>query len=227
MHPELLNNSLFLRYYNQWLKKPDSVVFASVADYFLIYGKIDDAIKVCHEGLKYVPDCVSGRLVLAKAYLSLGNLDAAEKELRRVLDIVPAHTRALELVTEIELAKSGEAPPPRAVAVSEELTAIEVEEEDEEEDEESEAIGVDEPEIAEVEQDGDTKLNSSGELSIMSPDLAALPAWQTVTMARIYMAQGHERKAKEIYKAILQRDPTNEAAQSELDSLAGGSWSAT
>jgi tetratricopeptide (TPR) repeat protein len=172
MHRELLNNSLFLRYYNQWLKKPDSIVFASVADYLLIYDMVDEAIKVCREGLKHSPDAITGRLVLAKALIKAGNLDQAEDETDYVIDRVPNNTKALELKQQIESLRRGKMP-------SEPVEEI-----------------------------------------INEPDVAAdEPAWQTVTMARIYHSQGHEQKAREIYHAILERDPSNEAARDGLDSL--------
>ncbi len=196
MHPELLNNSLFLRYYNQWLKKPDSVVFASVADFFLMYGKVDEAMQVCREGLKHSPDCVSGRLVLTKVCLMQGNLDEADEELRRVLDIVPSHTKALELRTEIELAKRGEARPPVISTIDDEAPTLTA--------------------SPEEQQMMAEQMTTDGEA------FDSLPAWQTITMAKIYSSQGHQEKAREIYRAILSRDPTNEAAQSGLNALGGG-----
>lgn len=192
MHPELLNNSLFLRYYNQWLKAPNSVVFASVADFFLMYGKIDEAMQVCREGLKHSPDCVSGRLVLTKTHLMRGNLDEADEELRRVLDIVPSHTKALELRTEIELAKRGEARTPVMKSTIDEMSALA------------------------------TAMSQDQQTTTDDDTAELLPTWQTITMAKIYSSQGHQDKAREIYRAILSRDPTNEAAQSGLDALGGG-----
>lgn len=163
MRAELLNNSLFLRYYNQWCKQPSSMVFASLAEFFLIYDMIEESIKVCREGLKHNPNSVSGKLVLAKAYMRQGNLDDADEELRKILSVLPSHTKAQELRMEIDMLRQGE--------------------------------------------------------KLVYGDL---PAWQTVTMAKIYSSQGHDDKAREIYEAILSRDPTNDAARIGLGSLGGG-----
>lgn len=102
MHPELLNNSLFLKYYKQWQDDPHSIVFAPIADYFLMYGMIDDAMKICREGLKRHPNLVSGRIVMAKVHLKRDNWDEAEAELRTVLSIVPDNQTALEMLSVID-----------------------------------------------------------------------------------------------------------------------------
>lgn len=41
----------------------------------------------------------------------------------------------------------------------------------------------------------------------------------TVTMADLYVAQGHPDRAQSIYESILDRDPNNEAVRSKLDAL--------
>lgn len=161
MHPELLNNSLFLRYYNQWQQDPASIVFAPIAEYFLHYGHVQDAVKVCLEGLKHHPDLVSGRLALAKAYLRQKEFRRAREELRRVLELVPGQEKALELMEQVQgQLQPAPAPPPSAPS-----------------------------------------------------------RWQTVTMAKIYAAQGHIDQAREVVQAILKKDPQNEEALRELQNL--------
>lgn len=102
MHPELLNNSLFLRYYQQWQQNPASIVFAPIAEYFLMYGMIDAAFKVCREGIKKHPTLVSGRLVMARIHLKRGNWDEAEAELRNALEVAPQNQTARALLRDIE-----------------------------------------------------------------------------------------------------------------------------
>jgi tetratricopeptide (TPR) repeat protein len=101
MHPELLNNSLFLRYYKQWQDNPSSIVFASIAEYFLMYGMVDAAMKVCREGLKRHPDLVSGRIVMARVHLRRGNWEEAEGELARVMAQVPGNKAAKRMMEEV------------------------------------------------------------------------------------------------------------------------------
>jgi tetratricopeptide (TPR) repeat protein len=101
MHPELLNNSLFLRYYKQWQDQPASVVFAPIAEFLLLYGMIDDAFKVCRQGLVHHPELVTGRLAMAKIHLRRGNWEEAELELNRVFAVVPENAVARALKGEI------------------------------------------------------------------------------------------------------------------------------
>lgn len=166
MHPELLNNSLFLRYYSQWQKDPGSVVFASVADLFLRYDQIDNAYKVCKAGLEKHPGLTVGHVVMAKIHIARGNFEEAEEEIRTALNIAPANSKAHEIMADIEAARRGDAPRIHT---------------------------------------GERKVSVTGESS--------MPAeWQTVTMAKIFADQGHTGRAREIYHAILARDPQNEEA---------------
>lgn len=108
MHPELLNNPLFLRYYRQWQEDPSSIVFAPIAEFFLKYGMVDDAYKVCREGLTRHPNLVSGRIVMAKVHLKRGNWEEADDELRRALAIMPNNKLACELKEEIASFRDGD-----------------------------------------------------------------------------------------------------------------------
>jgi len=207
MHSELMNNSLFLRYYNTWREDPSSIVFAPVADYFLMYGRVEDAFKVCAEGLKRNPDSVSGRMVLVKAHLAKGQLKEADKELIRILNLLPTHTRAQELRTEIDLALRGEIRP-AAVAVE---PVVETAPGPVESSVETKTFAEEEAEELEAQTD----------IDVTTPS-AKPAAWQTVTMAKIYAAQGHDERARSIYQSILAHDPANEAARDGLHDLGGG-----
>lgn len=115
MHPELLNNSLFLKYYRQWQDDPSSIVFAPIADFFLMYGMVDEAMKVCREGLNRHPELVSGRIVMAKVHLKRDNWDEAEAELRAVLSIVPENQCAFTMLASIEERRRAESEAQKAV----------------------------------------------------------------------------------------------------------------
>ena len=167
MHPDLLNNSLFLRYYNQWQEDPASIVFAPIAEYLLAYGLAADAIKVCHEGLKHHPQSISGRLALAKAYFREKEWALSKEQLKLVLNAIPAQEKALELWEKLER----ELVPPAVEALKE--------------------------------AEAPKKVSS----------------WETLTMAKIFAAQGHVEKARQVYEAILKREPANEEAKKGLTVL--------
>ena len=159
MHPDLLNNSHFLRYYNQWQEDPTSIVFASIAEYLFLYGMMDEAVQVCLAGLKHNPQLVSGRLVLAKVYVSQKKWDEAKEQIQGVFEIVPNHEKATELWNGLE------------------------------------------PEL-------------------VNPEPAKkIASWETLTMAKIYAAQGHVERAVQVYQNILTREPHNEEAKRGLSEL--------
>lgn len=162
MDPELLNNSLFVRYYNQWLENPASIVFAPLAEFFLDVGKTDEAVRLCLEGLNHHPEFVSGRLVLAKAFLQKREYGRAKVELKRVLDKIPNQERAKALLNQIGAQEEEKIAPKPA------------------------------------------------------------QAWQTLTMAKIFVAQGHFDQAREVYQSILAHDPGNEEAKQGLTRLQNG-----
>ncbi|MFH1874679.1 MAG: tetratricopeptide repeat protein [Pseudomonadota bacterium] len=108
MHPDLLNNSLFLRYYEQWQKDPESIVFAPIADFFLRYGMVDEAFKICLQGLSRHENLTTGHIVMAKIQLSRGNVEEAEDAVAKVLQIMPSNKHALRLLEEVNAFKLGE-----------------------------------------------------------------------------------------------------------------------
>lgn len=108
MHPDLLNNSVFLRYYRQWQDDPQSIVFVSIVEYFLVYGMIDEALKVCREGLKKHPSLVTGRLAMAKIHMKFGNWEEAEEEILFALSIAPMNVSAKGLLDEVRGSRESE-----------------------------------------------------------------------------------------------------------------------
>lgn len=106
MHPELLNNSLFLSYYQKWQRNPDSIVFASIAEYFLKYELVEDAFKVCKEGLKRHPNLATAHILMARIHLAREDKEAAEEELRFALRIAPGNNNAQNLLNQLEGGKT-------------------------------------------------------------------------------------------------------------------------
>lgn len=72
----------------------DTVLFPVLAEIYLSSNDFLRAKKVCEIGLGYHPHNPDGQFILAKAELGLGNLDEAERQMKKVLKIVPDHSRA-------------------------------------------------------------------------------------------------------------------------------------
>lgn len=164
MHPELLNNAIFLRYYELWQEDPTSIVFAAIAEYLIGYQLYDQAIEICQRGLKSNPELVSGRLALAKAFFRKKEYPQAREILKNLLQQYPEQEKGLELWHLLKEEKKPE-----------------------------------------------TAAEKSREKA----------GWQTVTMAKIFAAQGHKEKAREVYQHILKQDPQNREAQEGLKALEG------
>ncbi len=194
MHPDLLNNPTFLRYYEMWQRDPKSLVFAPLADFFCQYKLFADARKICEAGVKHNPTSVLAHLSLARVYIYTREWHSARHEAQWVLARTPKHEGAIEILLKVE---QSQAP----------VTNIVVQ-----------------PSPVILNAVKDLKRDSSplaqNDKKVAKP--AAKPArksWQTVTMAKIYTQQGHYFKARTIYKTILTRDPQNAEALAGLTSL--------
>ena len=64
---------------------PKSLLFAILADIYLQQGRLEDAVVLCSQGVKYNPDYITGKYVLAKAYSMQGENEKAEEQLKQVL----------------------------------------------------------------------------------------------------------------------------------------------
>jgi tetratricopeptide (TPR) repeat protein len=63
----------------------NSRVFARLADAFRQNEHIEEAIELCHQGLRHHPEYVSGHIVLGQCYLDLDRLDEARDAFLRAL----------------------------------------------------------------------------------------------------------------------------------------------
>ncbi|MFH1653443.1 MAG: hypothetical protein ABIE74_05245 [Pseudomonadota bacterium] len=210
LHPDLLNNSLFLRYYQKWQEEPNSVIFASVAEYFLLYGMPDEAYAVAKEGMDQHPDLISGHLVMAKIHKHRENKELAKDELKLILSKIPHHPVASKMIKELDgkivVAEQLFEKPAAPHEIETELVSEPDEQLQEDVDEDEYEFKSNDDEEKEEEYYDEEKMKTSAH-------------WQTLTMARIFSSQGHIRKARRIYQAILDKEPENAKAREGLNSL--------
>lgn len=197
MHPELLNNPTFVRYYETWQQNQGSLVFAPLADFLCQYKLFAEARKVCEAGVKHNPNSVLAHYCLAKAYTYTREWHAARHEAQWVLARVTDHEGALDVLQKVEQSRT----PVQQITVKPErlVAAIEA------------AGGSTDPVIMKPASPVLPQNNKS--------EATKRPKWQTVTMAKIYAQQGHYFKARTIYKTILSREPQNAEAQAGLATL--------
>ncbi len=84
----------FQKYYEIWCRNEASFVFVPLADMLVKEGLLEEARTVCERGLKHHPGSVSGRLILASVYWSLGQKEAADGLAQAILKEMPDHPGA-------------------------------------------------------------------------------------------------------------------------------------
>ncbi len=78
-----------------WAKNPTSTVFARLADAYLAEDRFEEAVQICHRGLRYRPAYVTGHQVLGCCLLAAGQQDAARDAFEKVLRLDRDHPAAL------------------------------------------------------------------------------------------------------------------------------------
>ena len=73
----------------------DTVLFPVLAEIYQRQGQYNRAKRVCEIGLKHHPDSTEGTFILSQAEMGLGNLVAAEKLMKKVLEKYPNHETAV------------------------------------------------------------------------------------------------------------------------------------
>ena len=72
----------------------DTVLFPVLAEIYQSKSDYKRAKRVCEIGLEHHQNSIDGQFILSQAELGLGNLDNAEKWMKRVLVQIPDHTSA-------------------------------------------------------------------------------------------------------------------------------------
>ncbi len=81
-------------------KGPGSRLFAQLAEELRKAGELDEAIRVCRDGLQKQPTYHSARMTLARSLLDSGDLSAARSEFEAVLKAAPDNILASRLLGE-------------------------------------------------------------------------------------------------------------------------------
>ncbi|MDO8494826.1 MAG: tetratricopeptide repeat protein [Deltaproteobacteria bacterium] len=194
MHPELLANPLFQKYYERWQEDEGSIAFAPMAEFLLRYKEFDRCIEVCLNGLKYHPELITPRLTLAKAYVQTGETDKAREELAMVLQQSPQSREALAILDSV------------ADQIAEKTMAVPA----------ASALSVS-PEGIPLGQR--LRVTRASFFQQSDSSQASVDKFVTLTMAKIYKSQGHVEKAREICELILAKEPKNSEAQQFLSQL--------
>jgi tetratricopeptide (TPR) repeat protein len=81
-------------------REPRSRLFAQLAEELRKAGQLEEAVRVCRQGLTHHPSYALARITLARALLDNGNARGARQELERVLSATPENILAGRLLGE-------------------------------------------------------------------------------------------------------------------------------
>ncbi len=106
-----VNYDFIERYQVLYQKDPSSKVFAPLGEAYRKMGLLDEALKVCRDGVKRHPDFPSGHVAIAKVLIDLKEYEDAALHLNRATELSPENILAHNLLAQtlLELRRPKEA----------------------------------------------------------------------------------------------------------------------
>ena len=84
-------------------KNPKSKVFALLANLYRSLEEYEEALEVLRQGLKWHPNYIVARTLLAQVYLGMGQFNSASLEAQKVIDTDPQNISALKTAIQAQL----------------------------------------------------------------------------------------------------------------------------
>lgn len=197
---------------------PSSVAFIFLAQVLYKQGKIDKAINVLINGLKYNKKSVTGRFLLGKIYYDRWLIERAKREFQTVVELAPDNLAACKMLVQIlkseeaygkalELLRTASAYHTHDVSIMSELREIEAS---------LSLAKIKEKEFQFAREGIKTALESKSVEELESSLGKHEKELFTETIADIYTAQGLYEKACKVLEAVLEKDPGNDAVRKKL-----------
>jgi pentatricopeptide repeat protein len=180
-------------------ENPDSLVFAPLADAFRRQGNLKEALEVCKRGLQKHSSYTLAQVVLGRILREQGKIDEAAEEFKTVLEIDPDNLLAHNLLGSIYFEKKD-----YQAAIEEYQKVLTLNPDDEEAQKELKTA----IEKAAGENSENQTSSKTSSLSETKPVLSK-ESTATLTLADLYIKQGHFDKAIEVFQELLANDPQN------------------
>jgi len=230
-----------IKNYEDRLKEnPDSYLFARLSEVYLKVQLVDDALHIARQGTSRHPSYIAGQRALAMACNAKGLDSECLQALQKVADASPDDLEVQKLLGRL-LAKNGD----QASARKAFNTVLEFKPDDDECKVELNSFILDSaPSQTELTEnvdfgfgsfvdEADEEVIELSEADIVEDDEAPEPVvltevkadrksqdpLETATIAELYVQQGFEAKAVEIYRSILAENPFNSSARARMEEL--------
>jgi len=176
---------------------PGSRAFVELARLYHVEGRLEEAARLCADGVRRHPDYLSARVLLGRIYFDMGFLEEAREAMDHVLERAPDNLVARRVVAEIFMSQGD-----REAAIERFRALLAFKPDDEETRKRLAAIeAAPEP----------------------PPEPVPTPAEQAVlatpTLAEVYVQQGLPEEALRLYRQILSSDPGNDAVKERIAHL--------
>jgi tetratricopeptide (TPR) repeat protein/predicted regulator of Ras-like GTPase activity (Roadblock/LC7/MglB family) len=178
-------------------ENPDSLVFGPLADALRKEGRLDEALETCRKGLEKHGHYTIARVVLGRIYQDQKKNKEAEAEFKKVLEADPENLQALSHLGELFLAQR------RHAEAIEEFQRVLALNPDDEATQQSLKKAIE----AAAQDQGHPKATAPVPQS--DGKAGAKDSSATLTIAELYLKQGHFDKAIEVFQELLAEDPQN------------------
>jgi tetratricopeptide (TPR) repeat protein len=197
---------------------PSSVAFIFLAQVLYKQGKVDKAIKVLINGLRYNNKSVTGRFLLGKIYYDRWLIEQAKREFQAVIELAPDNLAACKMLVQIhkseeaygkalEILRSASAYHPHDGSIVSELMEIEA------------ALSAADKKEKEFKaaREGIKAALESKSLDELEPGPEQREKeLYTETIADIYVSQGLYDRACRVLEKMIENDPGNETFREKL-----------
>ncbi len=172
---------------------PGSRAFVELARLYHVEGRLEEAARLCADGVRRHPGYLSARVLLGRIYFDMGFLEEARETMDYVLERAPDNLIARRVIAETYLSQGD-----REAALERFRALLAFKPDDDEARQRLAAIEA-------------------------APAPAPAPAQQAVlatpTLAEVYVQQGLPHEAIQLYRQILSSDPGNAAVKERLAHL--------
>jgi tetratricopeptide (TPR) repeat protein len=182
---------------------PSSRAFLELTRLYHREGRLEEAARLCAEGVRRNPEYLSARVLLGRIYFDMNLMEEARDTMEYVVVRAPDNLMARRVLAEICLHQG------QLDAALERYRALLAFKPDDQES--AERIEEIEAKLQGRPADAETPEGAT----VGEPDRALA----TPTLAEIYLQQGHAKKAWRLYQKVLRGDPDNLEARERLAAI--------